>query len=171
MRDTPLGRRRRLSGRQAAAMRPGPDPSTGATLGSDHALDRLRVTGHRMTVARRAVIDVLAGYGGHPTAEELCAEIETRVPGVHRATVYRTLETLAKLGVIRHVHMGHGTTAYHLVTAASGPEHLLAQCRACGVVIDLPGALLDAVGTEIAGSHGFLLEPRHVALSGTCAAC
>lgn len=152
-------------------MRPGPDPSTGATLGSDHALDRLRATGHRMTVARRAVIDVLAGYGGHPTAEELGVEIETRVPGVHRATVYRTLETLVKLGVVRHVHMGHGTTAYHLVKAASGPEHVHAQCRRCGTVIDLPGGLLDAVGVEIAGSHGFRLEPRHVALSGTCADC
>lgn len=152
-------------------MRSGPDAATGAPLGGGDSLDPLRATGHRMTVARRAVIEVLAASGGHPTAEELCAQVEARVPGVHRATVYRTLETLTKLGVVRHVHMGHGTTAYHLVTAASGPEHLHAQCRGCGVVIDLPGALLDAVGAEIAGSHGFRLEPRHVALSGTCADC
>lgn len=135
------------------------------------ALERLRAAGQRMTVARRAVIEALAGHDGHPDAEEICAAVEANVPGVHRATVYRTLETLTELDVVRHVHMGHGTTAYHLAAAGAGTDHLHAQCRSCGVVIDLPSGLLDAVHLEVAAGHGFTLEPRHVALSGTCAVC
>ena len=61
------------------------------------ALERLRTRGHRITMPRRAVIEALAGRDGHPSADELCAEIEQRHPGIHRTTVYRTLETLAEL--------------------------------------------------------------------------
>jgi Fur family ferric uptake transcriptional regulator len=66
------------------------------------------------------------------------------------------------------VHLGHGTTAYHL---AAPHEHLHAHCVSCDRVIDLPGSLLDAVARQVADEHGFVLDPSHVALSGTCAAC
>jgi Fe2+ or Zn2+ uptake regulation protein len=87
---------------------------------------------------------------------------------VHRATVYRTLDTLSALGVVSHVHLGHGPTAYHL---ASAPAHVHAQCRTCGRVVELPPDLLDPVRDAAARVAGFRLAAEHVALSGTCADC
>lgn len=133
------------------------------------ALQRLRHRGARVTGPRRAVIETLAAVGGHPGAEELCAALEDAHPSVHRATVYRTLETLADLGVVAHVHLSHGTTVYHLVGGEQG--HLHARCRVCGRVVDLSGDLLDGVGQVLSRERGFTLDPRHVALSGTCRAC
>lgn len=174
-RDTPCGPRKCRRVGTLVPMRSEPDVVMnrpgGASNPAADALDLLRATGHRMTVARRAVIEALASHAGHPGAEELCVGVEARVPGVHRATVYRTLETLAKLGVVRRVRMGHGTAAYHLTAAAPGPEHLHAQCRACGAVVDLPGGLLDVLRTHVLDRHGFVLELRHMALSGTCVHC
>lgn len=135
------------------------------------ALDQLRSGGHRITGARRAVIETLARVDGHPSAEELWAALEQRHPSVHRATVYRTLETLAEQGVVTHVHMSHGTTAYHLTNPVAGRGHLHARCRACGRVFDLPGDLLDPVRSRLAEESDFELDPRHVALSGTCRSC
>jgi Fur family ferric uptake transcriptional regulator len=135
------------------------------------ALERLRRQGHRVTNARRVVLETLARRGGHPTADELCAEIEQRHSGVHRATVYRTLEMLAELGEVTHVHMGHGATAYHLTTSADGQEHLHARCRVCGRVIDLPADLLEPIGRRLTRENDFILDPRHVALSGACKTC
>ena len=79
------------------------------------------------------------------TREQITADIAERWPGIHLTTVYRTLETLAEVGVVTHVHLASGT-AYHLADTAGGmPAHVHAQCRTCHRVIDLPDDVLDDV--------------------------
>lgn len=129
----------------------------------------LRARGERMTGPRRVVLTVLAERGGHLGAEDVVSAVAAIDATVHRASVYRTLEALSGLGVVQHVHVGHGATAYHLITDL-GP-HLHAQCRICGAVRDLPGHLLDDVASMLARRHAFVLDAGHVALSGTCAGC
>ena len=135
------------------------------------AIERLRQQDHRITVARRAVIETLARQDGHPNAVEISAEVERRYPGVHLATVYRTLDVLTVLGVVTHVHMSHGAAAYHLTGTGSGKEHLHAQCRICGRVFDLPANMLDQIRGRLATDNDFDLDPNHVALSGACRGC
>lgn len=132
-----------------------------------HAAERLRALGGRMTTPRRAVLQTLADHPGHWTAEDVVDFVADADPTVHRSSVYRSLEALVHLGVIAHVHIGHGTTVYHL---ADEPR-LHAQCRHCGVLIDLPPEALDSCRAFVFEQHGFDLDPTHVALSGTCAAC
>lgn len=122
-----------------------------------------------MTGPRRAVVTVLATRGGHMGAEDVFAAISDLDESAHRASVYRTLEVLTELGVVQHVHVGHGGAAYHL-TREFGP-HLHAQCRACNNVHDLPPDLLDAVAGRLSREFGFVLDAGHVALSGTCRSC
>jgi Fur family ferric uptake transcriptional regulator len=141
------------------------------TLAVSRAIRRLREQDHRITVARRAVIETLARHDGHPSAVELSAEIEHRYPGVHLATVYRTLEVLTELGVVTHVHMSHGAAAYHLAGISGSEEHLHAQCRVCGQVYDLPADMLDQIRARLASDNDFDLDPNHVALSGACRTC
>ncbi len=130
---------------------------------------RLRERGERMTVPRRAVLEILAGREAHLGAEEIVAAVAQAVPGVHRASVYRTLDALSELGVVQHVHVGHGATAYHLVL--DDGAHLHSQCRSCGRVRDLPSDLLAQVAQDLRQHYGFVLDPGHVALSGQCADC
>jgi Fur family transcriptional regulator, ferric uptake regulator len=137
----------------------------------ERALEKLRSGGHRVTGPRHAVIETLAHIEGHPSAEQLSERVRVRHPTVHRATVYRTLETLATLGVVTQVHVGGRATTYHLSDDASGHGHLHASCRVCGRIIDLPADLLDPVTRRMADEWGFALDPRHVALSGVCDAC
>lgn len=134
-----------------------------------HVATLLRQRGERMTGPRKAVLTVLARHSGHLSAEQVVASVSVLDPAVHRASVYRTLDALTGLGVVQHLHTGHGGTAYHL---ADGPgAHLHAQCHTCGALWDLPADLLDAVAGRLARETGFVLDPTHVALSGTCAAC
>jgi Fe2+ or Zn2+ uptake regulation protein len=128
----------------------------------------LHQRGDRMTPSRRAVLEALHGRGDHLPAEEVLAVVTARHPTVHRSTVYRALEMLTGLGVVQHVHPGHGATAYHLATEEG---HLHAQCRVCGDVIDLPRSVLGDAGRVIEQATGFRLDPDHMALSGTCARC
>ena len=60
---------------------------------------RLRDRGERMTAPRRAVLTVLHHADGHLTVEEV-ADLVTHIdPAVHLASVYRSLDTFARLGV------------------------------------------------------------------------
>ncbi len=122
-----------------------------------------------MTNPRRVVLAVLARRGGHMAAEELVTAVAEADPRVHRASVYRVLEAFAELGVVQHVHVGHGATAYHL-TGDHGP-HLHVQCRRCGSVQDAPAGVLDDAARQLTGKLGFELDPGHVALSGVCRTC
>jgi Fur family ferric uptake transcriptional regulator len=131
------------------------------------ALDALRGRGERITHARRAVITALAALPDHPTAEQVVSRVEATADGVHRATVYRVLDSLGELGIVSHVHVGHGATSYHLAERS----HVHGHCRTCGSVVDLPEGMLVDVRQRLLVEHGFELDAGHIALSGRCATC
>lgn len=159
------------------------------------ALDRLRVSGERITPAREAVLRVLDEADAadeHLTAERIGARVAELEPAVHRATVYRTLTSLTDAGVLTHVHIGGGATVYHLVTdeperrgagatagavdpewapCGHGHHHAHVQCVACGRVFDVPAGALDSVARQLRDELGFTLDTSHAALLGRCAAC
>jgi Fur family ferric uptake transcriptional regulator len=132
------------------------------------AVAMLRRRGARVTEARRGVLDALDEAGGHLSADDLAALLGRSAP--HRATVYRTLESLVQAGVVAHVHLPHGATTYHLVDAGDR-THLHLACRGCGTVLDARPDLLDPVAAELRGTVGFELDPAHVALTGWCESC
>jgi Fur family transcriptional regulator, ferric uptake regulator len=131
------------------------------------SVEAMRRRGQRVTRARLAVMHALASLPDHPTAEQVVGAVERADSGVHRATVYRTLETLTGLGIVTHVHVGHGATAYHLAERS----HVHGHCRSCGSVVDLPANVLDPVRAALLRDLGFELDAAHVALSGRCAQC
>jgi Fur family transcriptional regulator, ferric uptake regulator len=133
----------------------------------DHVTSLLHARGERMTVPRRSVLLALSARTGHVSAEQVVADVAALEPTVHRSSVYRTLEALTAAGLLQHVHLGHGATAYHLVTL----PHPHAQCTNCHAVVDLPADLLDALTASARDQFGFILDPLHVALSGTCRSC
>lgn len=135
------------------------------------ALDDLRAHGQRVTQARRAVLEVLAGTPDHVTADQVVALLSSSHPQVHRATVYRTLETLVEFGLVSHMHGSAGATLYHFASAAEGHSHLHAHCRNCGRVVVLEADVLAEAASRSADETGFRLEPSQSVLVGLCAAC
>ncbi len=101
------------------------------------------------------------------TAEDVAATVQQDHPDVHLSTVYRTLEALERLGVVDHVHLGHGRAVYHL--ADDDHHHLM--CEECGAVIEVPETLFDDVARSVRQRYGFSLRSKHFAVVGTCRAC
>jgi Fur family ferric uptake transcriptional regulator len=114
---------------------------------------------------------VLARTHEHVSADQVVAMLESSHPDVHRATVYRTLDLLADLGVVSHLHASGGATVYHLVAARAGHEHLHAHCRLCGAVAVIPADALAAASERVAKDTGFQIEPAQSTLVGVCADC
>jgi len=130
-------------------------------------LELLRSNGGRVTTPRRIILSALLASDGHITADELTTEIQHRHPSIHESTVYRTLETLTELGVVDHVHLGHGRAVWHL--ADERHQHLL--CTDCGAVTEISDRALTSLRQRLDREHGFRLDPRHFALTGTCERC
>jgi Fur family transcriptional regulator, ferric uptake regulator len=131
---------------------------------------RLRDRGERVTPARLAVVEVLAGTEEHLSAEQIGERAEQLRPGIHRATVYRALDALGEFGLVTHVHLGRAGTTYHLAGDLA-PRHLHLRCSECGTVYDAPGDILDTARRKVLRDLGFQLAPEQVALIGVCRNC
>jgi Fur family ferric uptake transcriptional regulator len=142
---------------------------------ADRAEELLRSVSQRVTKPRVAVLScVLAAGEEHLSADELLDRVLAADASVHRATVYRTLDGLTAAGVLRHVHLDRGLTAYHLadsVEERAHAPHLHGQCSICGRIVDFPAEVLGDAAVRVKKATGFSLDPTHVALSGTCKDC
>ena len=130
-------------------------------------LELLAREGHRVTVGRRAVVEALVSADGHLSADDLVVLVQGAHPGIHRATVYRSLEALEAAGLVEHVHLGHGRSVYHL--ADDLHQHLV--CEVCGSVEEAPPDLLSAVSRRLRRERGFVMRPYHFAVLGRCRRC
>jgi Fur family ferric uptake transcriptional regulator len=128
----------------------------------------VRGRGLRLSSARRLVLEALFAAERPATADEIAGGLGGRVPRSDLASVYRNLETLEQLGVVHHVHAGHGPGLYAL---ARGREYLL--CERCGELRAVRPAALEPVRQALREAFGYEARFTHfplVALCGECAA-
>ena len=90
-----------------------------------------RSRGMRWTPQRRTVVEVLAASSGHVTSAELIERCRERDPQTIPSTVYRTLDALEQLGLVRHGHGADGREEFHVgpYTTAVGAGELLTEVR------------------------------------------
>lgn len=134
----------------------------------DGAIAVLRARGLRISAARRLVLEALFAAGRPVAAEEIASGLESRLPCSDLASVYRNLETLEQLGLVRHVHLGHGPGRYAI---ADGADHEHLTCERCGAHVAVPSAALDAARREIHAATGYRARFAHFPIVGLCPAC
>jgi Fur family ferric uptake transcriptional regulator len=127
--------------------------------------ERVRAAGLRVGAARRQVIEVLRTADAPLTAEDVTAQLSH----VHVSSVYRSLNVLEELGVVRHVHLAHGPALYELAETAEETRHL--ACEHCGRDVVVPAALFDELRATIERDYGFVMDSGHFAIPGRCTHC
>lgn len=141
----------------AAHQRTHPSPASAGDLA-----DRLRERGLRVTSQREQVLDAVRTLG-HATPEQIC----DAVAGVDITTVYRTLELLEEIGLVRHAHLGHGAPSYR----PAEDDHIHVVCHACGTVVDAEPGLVDEMERRLLTDRGFRLDRSHFTVFGRCRDC
>jgi Fur family ferric uptake transcriptional regulator len=134
----------------------------------DDAVEAMRDLGLRITAARRLVLESLFAAQGPLSAERIAAGAVGRVPRLDLASVYRNLETLEEIGLVRHVHLGHGPGLYALAHARAR-EYLV--CESCDTVVALEPAELDGVREAVRRIAGFEARFGHFPIVGLCPRC
>jgi len=130
--------------------------------------DRLHARGLRWTPQRRALVEVLAETAGHVTGAELIGRCRAVDPTTTPSTVYRTLDVLEELGIVRHGHGADGREEFHVLPDS---EHGHLYCRACGGTREIEADDAAAFVAVIEARHGFAVDLSHVTVVGRCAIC
>ncbi|HEY7526837.1 MAG TPA: Fur family transcriptional regulator [Candidatus Limnocylindria bacterium] len=130
--------------------------------------DRLRLRGLRWTPQRRTVVEVLAATDGHVTGAELIERCRDRDPQTIPSTVYRTLDVLEELGLVRHGHGADGREEFHVTP---GAEHGHLHCADCGQTWEIRAPQADAIVGAFRAADGFEVDLSHVTVVGRCADC
>ncbi len=144
-----------------------PHPPPVAFTNLEEAIATLRRAGWRISTARRVLLEALFAADGPVSAERLAAGLDGRLVSSELASVYRNLERLEELGMVRHVHLGHGPGLY----ALAGDETEYLVCERCHEVTTVPAGELDAVRDHIRTRFGYEARFSHFPIPGLCGRC
>jgi Fur family ferric uptake transcriptional regulator len=133
---------------------------------ADRAVTALSEAGFRSGGGRRQVVDLLSEEGCALTA----LEIDKRLPGVGRATVYRALEQLEELGLIQRVDVRGDAAGFERVDP-SGHHHHHIVCERCGRVVAFEDENHERAILKLAERPDFNVSSHDVTLRGECVTC
>lgn len=130
---------------------------------------KLTAAGHRPTSARREVIVGLLAAEEHVSADTLHESLRGKGSRVGRMTVFRTLDLLAEIGVVRPIYQGSG--AAHFVLLEDGHHHHLV-CMNCATTVEFHDCTLaDDLSQQLAIRHNFQIAGHLLEIYGLCADC
>jgi Fur family ferric uptake transcriptional regulator len=134
----------------------------------DGVREQLRARGLRWTPQRRALLEVLRQSEGHVTGAELVDRCRAVDPTTVPSTVYRTLDVLEELGVVRHAHGIDGREEFH-IRPASDHGHL--YCTNCHGAWEVGAEEAAELLAEMERSRGFRVQLSHLSIAGLCRTC
>lgn len=135
----------------------------------DQLLGDLRVRGLRITPQRRQILRLLMEADGHLTAQEVYERVRPLFPDVSLDTVYRTLRTLAVLGVLCQSHLQTPRASQFGLAAGHHHHHLV--CIGCGRTIEVLDCPLGPFLDDVAARHAFRAAGHALEVYGYCTGC
>jgi Fur family peroxide stress response transcriptional regulator len=119
----------------------------------------------KRTPQRLAILSYLEGNTSHPSAEDIYRAVSKKYHSMSFATVYNTLNALAKAGAIRELTIDPGRKRFD--PDVSGHHHLM--CVLCGKIVDISRGL--TVDLPQALAQDFDVLGSHIEFYGHCALC
>jgi Fur family ferric uptake transcriptional regulator len=130
----------------------------------------LEAAGFRRGGARVAVVELLGRQDCCLSAQEIFDRLRKARRPVGIASVYRALEALTELRLVKRVDAGDGIARYERATP-DGDHHHHLVCRDCGKVEAFSDSRLERAIDRVAGGLGYSVEEHEVVLVGACSDC
>ncbi|MCH7949830.1 MAG: transcriptional repressor [Candidatus Dadabacteria bacterium] len=130
-------------------------------------IGRSKELGIKVTPQRIAIYKELASTDQHPSTETIYKKIKDYYPNISLTTVYRTLETFEKLGLISVVNVLYNAARYD---ANLDPHHHIV-CTECKKVEDVYDESLNNLDISNKTLGDYKVEGYSLLLSGVCTSC
>jgi Fe2+ or Zn2+ uptake regulation protein len=129
--------------------------------------EKFRQSGYTLTSQRRAVLDALKEFKGHPSAEEVYLTVKKKNPKVALGTVYQALSVLEKIGLICAKRWSESPVRYDLNTV---PHHDI-RCTKCEAVEEIPGVDLGDLYDAVRDNTAYEVTDTTLVIEGVCPSC
>lgn len=127
----------------------------------------LRDRGFRLTPQRELILAAVETLG-HATPDEVLAQVRKSSEAINLSTVYRTLEVLESVGLVRHAHLSDRAATYHSVTDR---EHFHLVCRKCGRIESVDPSVAAPLAEALTSTQNFDIDMGHLVVFGSCVQC
>ena len=140
---------------------------------------RHRFKGHvsRWTMPREAILKLLSRSPQHMSAKEIYASLHRSYPGMGLSTVYRTLDLLARMGIVTKLALGDGQSRYEFKSSEKRDHHHHLVCTNCGKIIDYSEfldeelRLVKKTEERLAEKYNFVIQDHNIEFLGLCEKC
>lgn len=132
-------------------------------------LDRLRDAGYKLTNARTIVLNVIETHEGHMTSAEILDAVALRDSSIGRASVFRTLDLLTRLAIIRPTYTAGSATPTYVLMPNGHHHHIV--CVQCHQTIEFEDCGLATLGERLEDEFGVKLTGHLLEFYGVCGNC
>ena len=122
----------------------------------------------RITKQRALILEIIRRGQGHLDAAEVYRRAQKKQTLLSLSTVYRTLQTFKRLGLVEEVHFDE---THHHYEAKPSAEHHHLLCLGCGTVIEFQYPLSRYVKRNVAEAKDFDIVDTEVRMTGYCSRC
>ncbi len=130
---------------------------------------KLRRYGYRLTRPRVCILEYLVRAGGHPGIREIHAAAGAEHPNMGMATVYRTVDLLVRVGVLRPLVLNGGPVRYEIRRPGDHHHHLV--CTGCGQVMEFGSCNFQHIAAEVESVTRFRIREHTLEAYGLCPRC
>jgi Fur family ferric uptake transcriptional regulator len=131
--------------------------------------DKLNRTGLRLTHPRRVVMSVLEAASIPLSPQSIHQRSLDAQEEIGLVSVYRTLDLLTEMGMVRRVH-GHDECQGYVLASPGHHHHVV--CRQCEAAVEFTGMEdMSALVDRIQEQTGFSIDEHLLQFYGLCPAC
>lgn len=133
---------------------------------------KLSNAGYKLTPQRIVTLEtIIDNQADLMTAEEIFIAVKEKNPTIGLATVYRTLDMLHQLEVVKKIPFRDGMSRYDLIRSADEyqPSYLL--CLECGKIIEINDPIIEPTKQQVENSYQFKIATYQLTFHGICEEC
>jgi Fur family ferric uptake transcriptional regulator len=130
---------------------------------------RLRREDRKITGPRAAILEILRQHRHPLTNKEIFAELPKGECDL--ATIYRAMQLLEKLGMVKRFDFGDGAARFELVEEGDDGHHHHLICTQCTQVVEIGECFPAEIERRIARKNGFRAVTHRLEFFGVCPDC
>jgi Fur family transcriptional regulator, ferric uptake regulator len=131
--------------------------------------DKLRRDARRITGPRQAILQAMRQHTRPLAIKEIYSKLGTSHCDL--VTVYRSMEMLCTMGMVKRVDLGKGGARFELISEGDDGHHHHLVCTQCDTVLPVEDCLLPRVDRNIAKASGFKSVTHRLEFFGLCPKC
>jgi Fur family transcriptional regulator, ferric uptake regulator len=137
---------------------------------AERASAALAAAGYRRGGVRSAIVGLLDEQTCALSAVEISAALADRGRGASRASVYRVMEELERIGLLARVEVGQGIVRYEPLREGPGHHHHIV-CERCGRLEPFTDPGLERAIRRLSERLPLEVSEHEIVIRGACRSC